>query len=491
MASPEEPGSGAAADPIDGVTGGLPGDVLTQPMSRRAFLVRAAEVGIVASALGPLVAACGEQARLTLTPRPVSSLQITPVPSFTAVRPVIDPLPTTATYGDMIDAGGLAADLPGNLQVVLEDIAAETSIPVSKVAVAGRRQATLTVATDDASLPSQAYRLTIAPTTGGAAVTIRSSDDAGATNALVSLGRLLVAHDSTFWLRAAEVQDAPGFARRGFILDPWVMAANGVTGESRQALLDRIKLGARYKLNFVDLPRDPWPALTDFCTQRHIEIMVPIGFAARLLTTPRDELKWLLGVFFDKGARSFSLNCDDLAITDGDGQAKSHAEVFVDLYDYVRSRDSNVRVSTVLPPYGGIPGQRLVGARAGEGEKYLARMRELLPSDVRVFWTGDGGVFSPRITAAGAKAYGDAIGHEMAIWDNDATRFASGRYPLSGRDPDVGSVAPTYMGNLAGEWGWVESNGRFAMLTSLMYTWNPAAYEPFAARDAAERILSA
>jgi hypothetical protein len=46
------------------------------------------------------------------------------------------------------------------------------------------------------------------------------------------------------------------------------------------------------------------------------------------------------------------------------------------------------------------------------------------------------------------------------------------------------------MGNLASEANWGGSNGEFAMLTSLFYTWNPTAYDPPAAAAAAERILA-
>jgi hypothetical protein len=46
------------------------------------------------------------------------------------------------------------------------------------------------------------------------------------------------------------------------------------------------------------------------------------------------------------------------------------------------------------------------------------------------------------------------------------------------------------MGNLAGEADWSGTNGQFALLTSLFYTWNPTTYDPAAAAASAERILS-
>ena len=117
-------------------------------------------------------------------------------------------------------------------------------------------------------------------------------------------------------------------------------------------------------------------------------------------------------------------------------------------------------------------------------------MRDALPADVRVFWTGDGGVFSTTVTTAGARAYADAVGLELGLWDNDATRFSTGRQPCSGRAPDLSSVVHTCMGNLVGGGLWDGGNGEFALLTSLLYTWNPSTYDPAVADAAAERILA-
>ncbi len=105
--------------------------------------------------------------------------------------------------------------------------------------------------------------------------------------------------------------------------------------------------------------------------------------------------------------------------------------------------------------------------------------------------SGRDGVFSSRVTTAGARAYADAIGHTIGLWDNDAIYFSRGRRPCTGRDPDLTSVIQTYMGNLAGEASWNDTNGEFALLTSLCYAWNPGSYDPNAAAAAAERVLNA
>jgi hypothetical protein len=456
-------------------------------MTRRTFLARAAVLGVSVSTIGGVLAACEQAAVASASPR---SPGTTPGPL--GGPPVIVPAPVTATYGAML---GIRSIVPVEvrseaLRALLEEVAADARVPIDSARSDGAAQALLTLAADDGSLTPQAYRLDITPAADGASVTIRAADAAGAYYGLLSLGQLVVADGSRLLLRAATVDDAPGFARRGAILDPYVLPNVGVTVASQALLLERVRLGARCKLNFVDLlGRTPWPELVNFCDEHHIELMNAIGYRDALTVAPRAGLKRQLGEMFDAGTRSFAFAWDDIRTTNPEELAHLHAGIFTDLYGYVRGRDPAARVSAVLPPYGGIPGKYLVGSTKGEGERYLAVMRDELPDDVRIFWTGDGGIFSETVTTAGAQAYADAVGHELGLWDNDTIGFSRTRQPCSGRAPDLASVVHTYMGNLAGEANWEGTNGEFAMLTSLLYAWNPAAYDPAAAAGAAEQIL--
>lgn len=466
-----------------------------RPLTRRRFLVQAAALGVVATAPGLVLEACAQATRPSGTPSatPSPSPAISPSATFGGTPPTIDPTPVTATYGAMLEASELApVSVPSAaLRTILDEVAGDARIPVAPAIVDRRRQARLSVTADDPSLRSQAYRLEVAPTTDGPAVTIQAGDEAGAYYGLLSLARLVVVNGSTRWVRAATVDDAPGFTRRGAILDPYVLPNVGVTDASRGLLLERVRFGVRAKLNFVDLPdRTPWPELVRYCNAHHVELMVAKGYRDVLTTMPRQAAKDTLAAQLDAGARSICLNWDDIWTTNPEPLARLHAGIFLDLYDYLRGRDPGVRVSTVLPPYGGIPGRGLVGSEAGDGERYLAVMRDLLPDDVRVFWTGDGGVFSQTVTAVGARAYADAVGREIGLWDNDAIDFSRARRPCSGRAPDLSSVVHTYMGNLAGEASWSGTNGEFALLTSLLYTWNPAAYDAATAASVTERILA-
>ena len=468
---------------------------LTAPMTRRQFVARAVALAVSASALGAALEACAQAARPSATPSatPSPGPAITPGPTFGGTPPVIDPLPTTATYGAMLEASALGpvAVPSAALRALLDEVAADAGIPVALAVADGRRQARLTVTADDPSFASQAYRLEVAPTTDGPAVTVRAGDEAGAYNGLLSLARLVVTDGPTRWLRAATVDDAPGFARRGAILDPNVLPDIGVTDASRALFLERVRFGVRHKLNFLDLvDRPPWPELVRYCDEHHVELLNAIGGRAYLVDWWPDEDRRRIDEVLDAGTRTIAFCFDDIPTTNPEALASQHATVFRDLYGYVRGRNPDVRVSAVLPPYGGIPGRNLVFSEPGDGERYLALMRDALPTEVRVFWAGDGGVFSPTVTTAGARAYADAVGHELGLWDNDAIRFSTDRQPCSGRAPDLSSVVHTYMGNLVTGDPWHGTNGEFALLTSLLYTWNPSTYDPAAAATTAERILA-
>ncbi len=486
---------GAEPSPIDAMIARR----LVEPMTRRRFVALAAAVGVSAAALGTVLEACAQAPRPSGTPNatpsatPSPSHSITPEPSFGGRPPVIDPSPTTATYGAMLETSALApvAVPSAALRALLDEVAADAGIPVAPAVVDGRRQARLTVTADDPSFASQAYRLEVAATADGPAVAVRAGDEAGAYNGLLSLARLIVAEGQTRWLRAVVVDDAPGFARRGAILDPYVLPDIGVTDASRALLLERVRFGARFKLNFLDVvDRTTWPELVRYCDEHHVELMNGIGGRNYLVDWWPDEDRRRLDEELDAGTRSVALCFDDIPTTNPEALASQHATVFLDLYAYVRGRVPGIRVSTVLPPYGGIPGRNLVHSEPGDGERYLAVMRDALPADVRVFWTGDGGIFSTTVTTAGARAYADAVGHEIGLWDNDAGPFARERRPCSGRSADLSTVVHSYMGNLVTGDPWRGTNGEFALLTSLFYTWNPSAYDPAAAAVAAERILA-
>jgi hypothetical protein len=450
---------------------------LASPISRRALLARSIALGLSTSTAGTLLAACGAgtPSGPAGTPRPS--------PEAPSQLPEIIPAPREATYGPLRELGALACYTcpAGNLSDRVAETLSTAGVALLRQAECPASGSTLRVLLDASDLPPQGYRLGVAPADGGIEILLEAADEPGAFFGLQSLAQLVVTRGSMTSVRQATIVDAPGFPRRGAILDPpW---------------LEVLRFGVPYKLNLVAVANwsaQAWselPGMIDYCRSHYVEVMSMVGFANTLTDTPIADLKAMLASQFKAGVRSFCLKWDDIQVDDPVAMAQTHGRIFNQLCDFLHTLDPETQTSVVLPPYGGIPPQ-VFGAEAGM--TYLALMKDQLPADVVVFWTGDGGVFSEAVTTVGAKAYGSAVGHPVGLWDNNALWFADWYRPLSGRDRDLATVVSTYMGNMnANEMTWEGSGGYFALLTELQYAWRPESYDAGVACTTAERLLHA
>lgn len=451
-----------ARQPIyDAIEAALAGE-----LSRRAFMRHALALGLSGPAAASLLAACGSQPSSSPLPTPAGGQRIVPTPR-------------QATYGDPAKLGQpVSATCPeGNLRERLAEMADRAGIRLAFEAARAAGQSRLAVSVDAGDLPSQGYRLTIAAAAGQADITIQAKDEAGAWYGITSLEQLLATEAATTYATTARIIDRPSFERRGAIIDP--------------PQLTRLRFGAPYKMNLLALASG-MPAdiadLVSYARAHYVELLSMVGYRDQLTRTPMAELMGILSSQYELGIRSFCLKWDDLGIDDPAAMAASHGAIFAELYDHLRSLDSQIQVSVVLPPYGGIPGDTLLNGEAGAS--YLALMKERLPADVVVFWTGDGGVFSSTVTSAGARAYASAVGHPIGLWDNNGLWFISGRRPLSGRAADLPNAVSAYMANMVqGEAAWAGTAGEVALLTELQYAWAADTYEPMVACAAAEAAL--
>jgi hyaluronoglucosaminidase len=134
----------------------------------------------------------------------------------------------------------------------------------------------------------------------------------------------------------------------------------------------------------------------------------------------------------DAGVGWFVLALDDIPMQPGLGG--DQADLAGWLHDALRTRDAAVRLTLVPTEY--------VGTRPSG---YLAELTKGLPGDVDLMWTGPT-VCSPRIRAADARAWQDAVGgHPLLLWDNYpvndgimAREMHLGAY--RGRDPELSDV---------------------------------------------------
>lgn len=455
--------------------------------TRREFLWRTAALGFAAPSLATLLDGCA-----TARPSGTPAASGTAGPSSTQA---IVPVPTQATYAGIAPFERLACEAcpEGRVRDALLELAQAVGTTLVFDAPRLPADAALAVHVDAGDLPAQGYRLDVTADGGAARIEIHGRDDPGAFYGLQSLGQLIATESGTRGIRIASVRDEPGFPRRGAILD----TNQPPTAQDRLAQLDRVRFGARFKMNLLSLPDAtpehslPDAALIAFCDAHFIELLSMVGFKHWLTRTPRAVVKDFLRHQVDLGIRSFSLNWDDIGMSmesDPDALVLDHAEVLNDVYAFLRALDPSIRVSATLPPYGGIPGVNLGPGRPdGSGERYLELMRDRMPDDVTVFWTGDGGIFSHAVTTDGARAYASAIGHPIALWDNVAMSEARQGMPIIGGDADLPEAVEAYMGNLAaglpvtGDETSAADDAKLTLVTALDYAWNPVAYD----RDAA------
>jgi hyaluronoglucosaminidase len=146
----------------------------------------------------------------------------------------------------------------------------------------------------------------------------------------------------------------------------------------------------------------------------------------------RSALLGKLVPLLDVGVGWFVLALDDIPMQPGLGAEQ--ADLAAWLYGALRARDSGVRMTLVPTEY--------VGTRPSG---YLTDLTKELPEDVDIMWTGPT-VCSPRITAADARAWQEAVGgHPLLLWDNYpvndgimAREMHLGAY--RGRDPELSDV---------------------------------------------------
>jgi hypothetical protein len=235
------------------------------------------------------------------------------------------------------------------------------------------------------------------------------------------------------------------------------------------------------------------------CRNSFTHMIAHEGYMVRRVSS--DDYVKLLGLLgyyeqrFNVGMRHFGVFFDDIEMHKaGEGKkfAEEHVKLTVAIYDALRHKDPNTKIIFCPIPYGGPSGEyringqlidkggNFVFSKKEEALDYLKIIKEKLPKDVYVFWTGSG-VFSPTIDAELAKQFGSLIGRKPLIWDNDAARWAQNNEPITGRSKDLHEHTSGYIGL---------SGGSFLYLPSLLsiaeYTWNPLAYD---AKACMQRIL--
>jgi hypothetical protein len=326
-------------------------------------------------------------------------------------------------------------------------------------------------------LPPEGYRIRLAP----GRLRVQAGGPAGGRYAARTLDQLKTLLPTGTYLPEGEVEDRPAFARRGFIRG----------GGSVAEILDLLDFAAGLKLNFYFFDtRGALPAwrqteirsVVEGCRQRGIEFCALEGWAGFGLQEAYSDadMRRIRAYFderFDLGIRSFSVCFDDRGYS-GVGAGREHAALANDVFAHLRRRDPEVRLIFCPSPYGGTPRRFAEGPWGVEADvlAYWRSIKGTLDPSIEAFWTGDGGVFSPRVTVEAAKEFAEAVGRKPILWDNDALRFWSWVRPAEGRDPGLAAEATGIMANVNEQEAQAPELGKFALATIADYAWNPEAY---------------
>jgi hyaluronoglucosaminidase len=182
-----------------------------------------------------------------------------------------------------------------------------------------------------------------------------------------------------------------------------------------------------------------------------------------------------LAPLFDAGVLWFVLALDD--IPNVPDVAPHQADLASWLLNELRSRDDEVRLSIVPTEY--------LGTRPST---YLTDLAKGLPDDVDVMWTGPT-VCSPRITAADARAWQEAVGgRPILLWDNYPANDAVMTRELHlgayrGRDPDLSDVVEGVLCNPMNQ----SRASLVALATAAEFLRDPESYDE---GDAWERAIA-
>jgi hyaluronoglucosaminidase len=180
--------------------------------------------------------------------------------------------------------------------------------------------------------------------------------------------------------------------------------------------------------------------------------------------------------FYDRGCRAFCLLLDDIGYgfgTEANAErftsvGAAHASITNRIHDWARGLGESVDVYLCPTDYHGSP---------PFGEYLESLGRELHP-EIGVFYTGPS-ICSQTLTAADARAFGEAIARHPVIWDNYPANDLQMRPemhigPLTGRSPDLASAVSGYTTNLMNQ----AEASKIPLLTIRDYLRDPVGYDP-------------
>lgn len=336
---------------------------------------------------------------------------------------------------------------------------------------------------DFSRISDEKYFITVAET--GAVV--EASTEKGVFRAINTLAKLINKNE----LKSGIIEDYPLFETRGYI--------EGFYGPtwSHEKRLSVMCLMAKYGMNTYfyapkddiyhrekwreKYPKKEWNSLKslfDAATENFLDFNWCVGPGLTYKYTSDEDFNLLIEKFksiYDMGVRGFGLLLDDIPSDfqyyedreKYDSIVDAHIDLINRTYNTLKTFDSDIKLTVCPTQYSG-----------DENGYYISKFGKGIPSDVRMFWTGEE-ICSRVLTVRESQELLRSTNHRPLFWDNypvnDCEMFQEMHLgALIGRDKELYKACDGLISNVM---EYAECS-KIPLMTIADYLWNPLEYNP-------------
>lgn len=317
--------------------------------------------------------------------------------------------------------------------------------------------------------------------------TITASCDKGVFRALNTLCKLINKKE----LKTGTCEDYPLFSTRGYI--------EGFYGKtwSNESRVSVMRLMAKYGMNTYfyapkddiyhrekwreTYPEDEYENLKELFNEacdNYLHFNWCVGPGLSYKYTSSEDFDLLINKFrsiYSMGVKGFGLLLDDIPwefqyeedAKAFEGIVDAHIKLVNDTYNALKNIDSEIKLSVCPTQYSG-----------DENGYYISKFGKGIPSDVRMFWTGEE-ICSRVLTVRESQELLRSTDHRPLFWDNfpvnDCEMFQEMHLgALIGRDRDLYKACEGLISNVM---EYAECS-KIPLMTIADYLWNPVDYNP-------------
>ena len=317
--------------------------------------------------------------------------------------------------------------------------------------------------------------------------TIEASCEKGVFRALNTLCKLINQRE----LKTGNCEDYPLFSTRGYIEGFY-----GKTWENNKRL-SVMRLMAKYGMNtYFYAPKDDiyhrekwretYPAdeyenlrmLFNEAKENFLDFNWCIGPGLTYKYTSEDDFNLLIEKIksiYNMGVKGFGLLLDDIPwefqyeedAQKYDSIVDAHTDLINRTYNALKEIDSEIKLTVCPTQYSG-----------DENGYYISKFGKSIPSDVRMFWTGQE-ICSRVLTVRESQELLRSTDHRPLFWDNfpvnDCEMFQEMHLgAIIGRDKDLYKACEGLISNVM---EYAECS-KIPLMTIADYLWNPVSYNP-------------